>query len=106
MADKDWNRRYGGGEYLSRYEFEEAMKRVDGRLDSQDSELGKVREKLHAIANTVAGIQVIKLQIDNIEKYVMEKKDGLKIWKVAVAGFCFAVILLTLQIIAKKLGLL
>lgn len=98
--------RRDNGDYLSRYEFEQVIKRIDGRLDVQDSELTKIRLRLHDIANAVNEIQVIKLQLDNIEKYIVEKKDGLKAWKVALIGFGFAVVLLTLEIIAKKLGLL
>lgn len=103
-ADRD--RRESGGEYLSRYEFEEAMKRVDGRLNVQDGELTKIRDRLHTIANAVQEIALIKLQLDNIEKYIVQKKEGLKAWKVALIGFGFAVLMLALQIVAKKLGLL
>lgn len=124
--DGDRDKMYDGGGYLSRYEFEQAMKRVDGRLNVQDSELTKIRDRLHSIANKVAEIELVKLEVHKIAKavedvprksdlnsvsqkldtFLAKRDDGIKMWKVALVGFGFSFFLLIMQIIAKALKLL
>lgn len=65
-------------EFVPREEFKAYKEIVSSKLGDHSAEIGKLREKVHEIANIVAGVQYLKLQVGELVddlKNVPRKED-------------------------------